>query len=892
MTSFSVKRPLLLAILFALALAPLFTVQPVQAAPKSGGAIVVLPLKINARNPQQLTASADAAMREAVGDKPFQLISRERAEALVSYTAGVWPPSQDQLRRVAAETGAGYIAVGSLTALGQRYSLDVKLYDTLAPQGPTFYFREFSSSDRMLPEMEGLLGDIASYSGRESRIASIAPAGNVLIDAGAILKKIETKPGAPYNPAALREDLKAIAAMGYFDDVQIEATDGPDGKNVVFRVFEKPIIKTLKFKGLDAIKEEEITKAIDVKENFVLNSGKLNEGAEKIKELYRAKGYYNTTVKTDIVYPDDKGAVVTYTIDEGKKVFVKEITFEGNSTFSAKQLRKQMDTSEKGLFSWLTDSGLLDRDKVKQDADKIVAFYHDNGFLEARVGQPEIRQDGKWLYVNFAVNEGPRFTVGQVDCDGELIVPKEEILKLMTIGQEKYMSSKVVRDNVTAINDVYAEHGYAFSEIAPDLKKSEVSQRADLTLHIKKGELTYINRIIIKGNTRTRDNVIRRELTVYEGNIFNSKALRESSQNLQRLQYFEQVNITPEPAAEPNRMNVIIEVKERSTGSFSIGAGYSSVDDLILMGQIAENNFLGRGDKVQLSANIGGSSNYFNLGYTNPRLNDSQVSWGIDLFKSMREYDDYTLDSTGGNLRIGFPVYEKWRLYGTYRYADNKLSDIKEPASYIIEHSKDLPVTSSVKAALVRDTRNRYFGASQGSRNSVSVEYAGGPLSGDSQFTKVEGSTSWFFPIFWGTTFHFQATAAQAFENETGKLPVYERYYLGGINTIRGFKYAKVSPMDPVTKDLIGGDKMWYSNFEYIFPIVASQGLDALVFYDVGQVYNDDQSWGDGSTVNSVGVGLRWLSPLGPLSVVWGFNLNPRNDEDTSVWDFSIGGVF
>jgi len=890
MTLFFVKRPLAL---FVLALTLLLAVQAADAAPGSGAATVVLPLKINAgQNPQRLTDAADAAMREAVANKPLALLSRARAGSLVSYTSGVWPPSQEQLRQVAAATGASYIAVGSLTYLGQRYSLDIKLYDSLSPESPTFYFREFTSPDRMVPEMEGLLGDVASHSGRESRIASIAPAGNVLIDAGAILKKIESKPGAPYNPAALREDLKAVAAMGYFDDVQIEAADGPNGKNVVFRVFEKPLIKTLKFQGLDAIKEEDIKKDIDIKENFVLNSGKLNEGAEKIKELYRAKGYYNTTVKVDIAYPDDKGAIVTYIVDEGKKVYVKEISFHGNTTFSAKQLRKQMDTSEKGFFSWLTDSGLLDKDKVKRDSDKIVAFYRDNGFLEARVSQPEIRQEDKWLFVTFTVNEGPRFTVGQVDCDGDLIVAKDQILDLMTIKKEKYMSSKVVRDNVTAINDLYAEHGYAFSDIQPDLKKSETAQSADLTLHIRKGELTYINRIIIKGNARTRDNVIRRELTVYEGNIFNSKALRESSQNLQRLQFFEQVNITPEPATEPNRMNVIIEVKERSTGSFSIGAGYSSVDNLILMGQIAENNFLGRGDKIQFTANIGGSSNYFSLSYTNPRLYDTEVSWGADLFKTMRQYDNYTLDSTGGSLRIGYPIFEKWRLYGSYRYTNNQLSDIVEPASYIIEHSKDLPVTSSVKAALVRDTRNRYFGASEGSRHSISVEYAGGPLSGDGQFTKLEGSTSWFFPVIWGTVFHFQLTAAQAFENETGKLPVYERYYLGGMNTIRGFKYAKVSPMDTATGDLIGGDKMWYSNFEYIFPILPSQGLDALVFYDVGQVYNDNESWGSGTPANAVGVGFRWLSPLGPLSVVWGFNLNPRNNEDTSVWDFSVGGVF
>ena len=892
MIPFFTKRPCgILVVILSL----LFAVQVVQAAPESNGATVILPLKINtSQNPQQLTASADAAMREAVGDKPLQLLGRDRAESLVSYAAGVWPPSQEQLRRVAAATGAGSIAVGSLTYLGQRYSLDVKVYDTSLPESPTFYFREFTSLDRMVPELEGLLGDISSYSGRETRIASIAPAGNVLIDTGAILKKIQTKPGSPYNPAALREDLKAIAAMGYFDDVQIEVTDGADGKNVIFRVFEKTVIKALNFQGLDAIKEDEVKKAIDVKENYVLNSSKLNEGVEKIKELYRAKGYYNTTVKADIAYPDNKGAVVTYIVDEGKKVYVKEITFEGNTTFTAKQLRKEMDTSEKGFFSWLTDSGLLDRDKVKRDSEKIVTFYHNNGFLEARVGQPEIRQDGKWLYVHFAVNEGPRFTVGQVDCDGDLIVAKDEIVKLLTIKNEKYMSSKVVRDNVMAINDLYAEHGYAFSDIVPDLKKSDTAQSADLTLHIKKGELTYINRIIIKGNTRTRDNVIRRELTVYEGKIFNSKALRESSQNLQRLQYFDQVNITPEPATEPNRMNVIIEVKERNTGSFSIGAGYSSVDDLILMGQIAENNFMGRGDKIQLSANVGGSSNRFNLGYTNPHVYDSELSWGADLFKTMREYDDYTLDSTGGSLRFGYPVYEKWRVYGTYRYTNNDLSDISPNASYIIKHSVDVPVTSSVKGALVRDTRNRYYGASEGSVNRVSVEYAGGPFAGDSQFTKLEGTTSWFFPVVWSTVFHWEATAAQAFENEDGKLPVYERYYLGGMNTIRGFKYAKVSPIDPATGDRIGGDKMWYSNFEYIFPVVAEQGLNAFVFYDVGQVLNDDQTWGDSfsDSVSAVGLGMRWLSPLGPLSVVWGYNLDPRGDEDQSVWDFSIGGVF
>lgn len=341
-------------------------------------------------------------------------------------------------------------------------------------------------------------------------------------------------------------------------------------------------------------------------------------------------------------------------------------------------------------------------------------------------------------------------------------------------------------------------------------------------------------------------------------------------------------------------MNVIVEVKERNTGSFSIGAGYSSVDQLIVMGQISENNFLGRGDTLSLSANVSGSSQRFNLGYTNPHLNDSQLSWGADLFSTEREYDDYTKDSKGGAIRLGYPIFEKWRIYGNYSYTDTDLTDVSDDASYIIRNSVDLHITSAVTLSLVRDTRNRRYGASEGSRHVASVEYAGGPLGGDAQFTKVEGSTSWYFPIVFGTVFHVKGAAGQVFENEDDKLPVYERFYLGGLNSIRGFEYGKVSPKDEESGERIGGDKMWYTNVELIFPLLETQGVMGVAFYDAGQVLNDDEDWGDTeeSIKNAVGLGVRWLSPMGPLRLVWGYNLDPQPDEDDSVWDFSVGGTF
>jgi outer membrane protein insertion porin family len=312
------------------------------------------------------------------------------------------------------------------------------------------------------------------------------------------------------------------------------------------------------------------------------------------------------------------------------------------------------------------------------------------------------------------------------------------------------------------------------------------------------------------------------------------------------------------------------------------------------MGQISENNFLGRGDTLALSANIGGESSRYNLAYTNPSLNDSPLSWGTDLFNTYREYDDYTKESWGGGIRFGYPVFEQWRMFGNYSYTDTDLSDVSENASFIIKNSVDLNVTSSVKVSLVRDTRNQRYGASEGSRNLVSVQYAGGPLGGDAQFTKVEGSTGWYFPMPLKTVFRVSASAGQVFENESRKLPVYERFFLGGLNSVRGFEYGKISPTDPVTGERIGGDKMWYTNTEIIFPLLETQGLMGVIFYDAGQVLNDDQDWSEAtdSTRQAAGAGVRWLSPMGPLHLVWGYNLDPEDDEDQSVWDFSVGGVF
>ncbi len=853
-------------------------------------------LPLNIKSPgdvTQLEQIADKELQSALSETDMLLIPRGNAVKLSNYQ-GTWPPAVKELQKIAEKTGSDNLAVGTLTVIGKQLSVDIKLFDLLSPGNPSYYFQTANSLDELGEVLQKLSSEITAYNEREFRIASIAPSGNTRIDSGAILRKIETKAGDLYDQAVLRNDLKAIYKMGYFNDVQIDVSDSEKGKKIVFNLIEKPVIKSVIFDGIDELKEEDVKAAANINEHFILNPAKITLAKQAILQLYKTKGFYNSEVTSKISYPDNSGAVVEFFINEGKEVYIKEITVEGNEAYDDDEILDEIESGERWFMSWLTEAGLLDMGKIRQDAQRIVAFYNNNGYLDAKIAEPQITQKEEWLYINFIVEEGTRYRVGSVDFSGDLLEGKDVLLDLLNIRGKKYISRQVIRDDILKLTDYYAEAGYAFASIKPKIRKAEVGNRMDITFLIDQGNLVYIDRITIKGNSRTRDNVIRRELRIAEGGVFDSKALRQSTQALQRLQYFEEVNITPEPSLDPDRMNVIVEIKEKSTGTFSIGAGYSSADKLILMGQISENNFLGRGDTLSLSANVSGSSSRFNLGYTNPHLNDSALSWGIDLFSTEREYDDYTKDSKGGGLRIGYPIFGEWKAFGNYSYTDTDLTDVSEDASYIIRNSVDIHVTSALKFSLVRDTRNRRYGASKGSRNVVSVKYAGGPLGGDSEFTKVEGSTSWYIPLPFKMTFHIKGAAGRVFENETDKLPVYERFYLGGLNSIRGFEYGKVSPIDAETGERIGGDKMWYTNSEIIFPLLETQGVMGVLFFDSGQVLNDDEDFAEfnDSIKTAAGVGVNWLSPMGPLRLVWGYNLDPLPDEDDSVWDFSVGGTF
>ncbi|PKN49180.1 MAG: outer membrane protein assembly factor BamA, partial [Deltaproteobacteria bacterium HGW-Deltaproteobacteria-16] len=328
-------------------------------------------------------------------------------------------------------------------------------------------------------------------------------------------------------------------------------------------------------------------------------------------------------------------------------------------------------------------------------------------------------------------------------------------------------------------------------------------------------------------------------------------------------------------------------------------AGYSSVDNMMFMGEVSENNFLGKGQRLSLQANVSANSNRYNFSFTEPHLNDTKLLFGYDIYNWSREYDDYTKDSTGGALRFAYPVWNKWNLGWAYGYDDTKMTEFglsEYDYSQEIWDSRLVETTSYVRLGISKDTRNKFTDASKGWLTNYSIKHAGGLLGGDSSFTKYEATSGWYYPLPWETTFHIKGAIGYVVENEDKKLPVYEKFYLGGLNTIRGFDSGKVSPLEKNIKgdeySRVGGEKMWYSNVEWIFPIVKDIGLKGLVFFDLGNVYTDSETWDVADLRYSTGLGFRWLSPMGPLRLEWGYNLDPKDGEQQGVWDFSIGGAF
>ena len=718
-------------------------------------------------------------------------------------------------------------------------------------------------------------------------VTAVVIEGNLRIEDAAIERVVRTSPGDPYDEATLSEDLTAIYEMGYFDDIEVLVEREDDGKKVIFRIKEKPTVREIRFSGNRIYDDEELLENIDISTGSILNIYRINRNVRNLERLYEDKNYHNASISYEIEELPNNQGNLEFTIDEGKKVRITNIDLRGNNDFDDKTLKDQMRTREKGFFSWITRSGDLNPEMLEQDIRRLSAFYYSKGYAEARVAEPEIIFEDDSIRIIVRIDEGPRFKIGSVDIKGDLISTREELMEMISIDEEIYFNQEVLRGDIMLLTDLYADQGYARAEVYPETRMRTDGHVIDLTVNIRQNQLVYFDEINITGNTKTRDKVLRRELHVHEQGLYSASNLRRSVQNLYRLDYFEDINIQTVPGDGEDRMNLNIEIEEKPTGSFSFGAGYSAIDKLYVMSAIEERNFLGRGQIVELRGQMGSRTQQFSFSFTEPWLFDIPLSAGITAYRWERDYDEYDRDSRGAQLRFSYPVFDYTRASVSYGYDYSNVSNVTEAYQETIEEG--IFKTSSITTGLTYDTRNRRINPTEGSRHRISHQFAG--IGGNVGFNKVKLELGRYFPVWWEVVFFVNAEGGYVRESGGKLLPDYEKFYLGGINTMRGFDWRGISATDRQGRE-VGGEQYVLFNAELIFPVISQAGLMGVVFYDTGNVYRASETIELDNLRRSAGFGIRWYSPLGPIRLERGYILDREEGEPSGRWEFSIGGVF
>ncbi|MBI5016727.1 MAG: outer membrane protein assembly factor BamA [Deltaproteobacteria bacterium] len=732
----------------------------------------------------------------------------------------------------------------------------------------------------------------AAAGAEPSTVVEVRVRGTQRSEADVVLQRVKSRAGSPYDPKVVREDVRAVYGLGYYRDVTVEYDD--EGR-LTFVVAERSALREWRAEGAKELDKEELEKAVPLKKREILNPARVDEGARAIQDLFREKGFYLAQVASKVVpLEDGKNQVdVVYQVTEGEKVRVKDINLLGVRKADEKELRRVMATTEAGLWSWLTSSGTFKEADLERDREVVRSYYLNQGYVEVKVLDPRVSltADRRWLKVDLPVEEGESFRLGTIVFSGDLEFPKEQLEKAAALTGGDTFRSDDFRRAIQSISDLYADVGYAFVDVDPQTRLDRGARLVDVDFHIRKGDRVRIGRIETRGNTKTRDRIVRREMRIAEGQIYSATAIRKSRQKIENLGFFEKVNLTTNRRPGTDLVDVDVEVEEKATGAFSIGAGYSSVDKIVGMANVSQRNFLGLGYQVAVNANVGSTAESYTVTFNNPRLYDSDVYGGFDFYKTNRSYTDYDKKAVGGDLKIGMSLGDDWRTRWIYRYEDADVSNISADANSVLQQQKGKTITSAVLLSLTYDTRDNPWEPHTGTLAEASVELAGSVLGGTAQYVKYEWEGSRYVPLWWRhvLTVHSQVGYIDALKSDG--IPVFERYYLGGINSLRGFDSRSVGPLDS-TGAVIGGDKQVLVNLEYLFPLIEEAKVRGLLFFDAGNAWDEGQPLFDTALRRSAGAGIRWFSPMGPLRLEWGRVLDRKPDESPSRWEFSIGGFF
>jgi outer membrane protein insertion porin family len=705
------------------------------------------------------------------------------------------------------------------------------------------------------------------------------------IDEGFVRSRMTQQIGETLDAEKVSSDIKAIFGMGYFEDVRVEIEPFEGGVDIIYIISEKPSIRNIEFFGNQEIDDAKLTENLTISPGSIADTVLIQDNASMLKRMYEEEGYPLVNV-VPVIRKLRGHILITYLIEEGPKVKIREITFEGNESMKSRKINRAMETSEWGWLSFITSGGYYEKEEMKNDVTRIRDLYYNNGYLAVVVSEPaiELSEDKKWIDINISISEGSRYKISSLEFSGNTVFDDDELGRHVKFKPGDFFSKKALTAAVNGVTDKYGEQGYAVVSVLPDIMPEEDKKETGVVFKVHEGEKYKIGRINITGNVKTKDEVIRREVRLNEGDDYNSKLLKRSYQRIVNLKYFEQVRLKPVPRVERKEMDIEIDVDERATGSVILGVGYSSVDKFIAMAEYTQGNLGGRGQILKFETEFGSTSTIFELSFTEPWLFDRELGLTLSAYRTKDEYTSYDKKATGFSMGLSKSFLEYWKGSVSYMLENAEVFNLDEDASSIIREQEGTSLTSAITPAVIRDTRDNVLDPHAGSRNKLVFSFAG--LGGDNKFYKAGVDSAWFLPLTKRTTLGLRGRYSQAAGLFGETLPLYERYYVGGITTIRGHR--NVGPEDEEGV-YIGGKKRLLFNVDFVFPVFPAMRLNGVVFFDSGSAFD---RFDDLVMRNSTGIGVRWTSPIGPIRLEWAYNINPDEDDSSSRFEFSMGTFF
>lgn len=874
---------------------------PVQAAEFQDSTVVVLPFQVNGSDDdERMEDELTLLVGQRLAAKGLIVMPHDEMLAMIA-DMGLTQLDLSTARRVLQRSGADSVVYGTYTQIGQSFTIDGRLVQADISPGVTVLKASQRDKSNLLFAVEDIAGKVNSELRKHSVISRIEVRGTKALDPDVVLLRINARQGDPIDPFILDRELKRIWDMGYFSDIVLELEQAPEGMVLVFNVVEKPRISKISVEDADAIDPDDIRAAMTTQVGSVVNDKVLATDLAAINELYRKKGHYLATSTYRLEENDDHTATLIVTVNEAEQLYIQKIAINGADSFSQRTLKGELALSERWFLSFITGSGVLKEEMLERDVAALSAFYMNEGFLDVSVGVPKVDFDEDGITITYNIDEGPRYRVAGVGFSGELIDSDEALAELTQMSvlakNKKYFDLSVMQSDVQALANYYSQYGYAFASASPQPRVQGDADNPALFIvyHMEKRQKVYVRNIILDGNTHTRDNVILREMRLVDGDAFNGQKLRRSMQRLNNLGYFELAESELVPTGNPEEVDLRVKLREKSTGAIMGGVGYSTYSKMGVTASIQENNLWGKGYNLGFKVLFSGKRNAYDISFTNPRVNDTNLSLGLDLYRWEDDFTDFNRHTWGVNPRVGYPIGEYSYVSLGYRADFYKMFDFDSGASQVLRQYEGDRVASVASFRIGRDTTDRMRPA-DGTVVRLITEYGGGVLGGDDSFVKLITEFQFYKTITDNTVFHFKIRNGTLFENDShNKPPVFERFWMGGIDSVRGYRSRDIVPRDSTWGDRIGGTRMTFANVELIWHISPEVGINLVPFFDIGVNYDDDQGmdWREDNK-KSAGVELRWRSPMGDLRFSWGYpfddgwggkKLNPR-------FEFSIGNFF